>query len=277
MPRPPRPIDEGLVYHAIDRGNNRQRVFSDVGDFEAFLKAMADLKERKRFELYGYCLMDNHIHLLLRPVESSISRIMQSLLVSHTQRYHRFHQSGGHVWEGRFKSPVVQDDDHLLAVLRYIEANPVRAGLVKRRGQYRWSSFAAHGQGRDDALLDPVVPYEGLGNGPAHLAGDGGQPMSTRSRMRPNWLRFGVVLRRGCRTALGLGSAARRAPARGFGYPPARPPPQAPDLAEGRIIVLTPFSGDLTMHRIWTILLLAILVPGLRGPPRGRWTRTDGR
>ena len=167
MPRPLRPIDEGLVYHAINRGNNRQRVFSDEGDFQAFLRAIADLKKRKRFELYGYCLMDNHIHLLLRPVESSISRIMQSLLVSHTQRYHHFHQSGGHVWEGRFKSPVVQDDDHLLAVLRYIEANPVRAGVVKRAGQYRWSSFAAHGDGREDELLDPVVPYEQLGNRPA--------------------------------------------------------------------------------------------------------------
>ena len=87
---------------------------------------------------------------------------MQSLLVSHTQRYHRFHSTGGHVWQGRFKSPVIQDDDHLLCVLRYIEANPVRAKVVQRAGKYRWSSFAAHGLGQRDALLDRVVVYEAL-------------------------------------------------------------------------------------------------------------------
>ena len=85
MPRPLRPIAEGLVYHVINRGNGRQQVFFSEGDYLAFLKAIADLKKRKPFEFYGYCLMANHFHLLLRPLESSISRIMQSLLVSHTQ------------------------------------------------------------------------------------------------------------------------------------------------------------------------------------------------
>lgn len=92
---------------------------------------------------------------------------MQSLLVSHTQRYHRLHKSSGHVWQGRFKSPVIQDDEHLLAVLRYIEANPVRAGLVKHAGEYRWSSFAYHGGGRSDELIDPTPAYESLGKYPA--------------------------------------------------------------------------------------------------------------
>jgi putative transposase len=146
----------------IARGNNRQAVFHDDGDYLAFLKALRDLKERKRFGLYGYCLLGNHIHLLLRPADSSVSRVMQSLLVSHTQRYHRFHHSGGHVWQGRFKSPVVQDDEHLLTVLRYIEANPLRAQLVERAGDYRWSSFRAHGLGETDGLLDRVEAYEGL-------------------------------------------------------------------------------------------------------------------
>ena len=129
---------------------------------DAFLKAMADLKERMPFDLYGYCLMSNHIHLLVRPRKLSISRIVQSLLVSHTQRFHRFHRSGGHVWQGRFKSPVIQDDDHLLTVLRYIEANPLRAGMVERAGDYPWSSFACHGEGRNDPLLDAVASYEAL-------------------------------------------------------------------------------------------------------------------
>ena len=162
MPRPLRPIADGLVYHVINRGNNRQTVFDSDGDFRAFFKAIADLKECMPFDLYGYCLMSNHIHLLVRPRDCSISRVVQSLLVSHTQRYHRYHRSGGHVWQGRFKSPVIQDDDHLLTVLRYIEANPLRAGIMERAGDYPWSSFACHGQGWDDPLLDAVAAYEAL-------------------------------------------------------------------------------------------------------------------
>ncbi len=167
MPRPLRPIADGLIYHVINRGNNRQTVFHSEGDYAAFLKAIADHKERKPFELYGYCLMGNHIHLLARPRSCSISRIAQSLLVSHTQRYHRFHRTCGHVWQGRFKSPVIQDDDHLLTVLRYIEANPLRARIVERAGDYPWSSFARHGLGRSDPLLDPLPGYDALASYPA--------------------------------------------------------------------------------------------------------------
>jgi putative transposase len=87
---------------------------------------------------------------------------MQSLLVSHTHRYHRNHGSSGHVWQGRYKSPVIQDDGHLLTVLRYIEANPVRAGMVTHPGDYRWSSFAAHGLGSPDHSLDRLVVYDDL-------------------------------------------------------------------------------------------------------------------
>jgi putative transposase len=123
---------------------------------------IGDLKERRPFELYGYCLMANHIHLLIRTRITPISRIMQVMLGSHTQRYHRFHNSSGHVWQGRFKSPVIQNDDHLLNVLRYIEANPLRAGIVARADEYRWSSFGAHGLGSADPLLDRLEVYEAL-------------------------------------------------------------------------------------------------------------------
>jgi putative transposase len=92
MPRPLRPIEEGLIYHVIDRGNGRQDVFHKEADFEAFLEALGDLKKRKPFELYGYCLLNNHFHLLLRPLAAPISRIMEGLLVSHTQRYHKHYR-----------------------------------------------------------------------------------------------------------------------------------------------------------------------------------------
>ena len=162
MPRPLRPIDDGLIYHVINRGNNRQPVFRKPGDFQAFVDAMADLKARKPFELYGYCLLGNHFHLLLRPKGASISRIMQSLLVSHTQRYHKHHRSGGHVWQGRFKSPVIQNDEHLLAVLRYIEANPLRAKIAERAEDYPWSSYPVHGNGAASQLIDRLIVYEKL-------------------------------------------------------------------------------------------------------------------
>jgi putative transposase len=150
------------VYHVINRGNNRQDVFHKDEDCEAFLRALVELKARKPFELYGYCLMRNHFHLLLRPRETSISRIVQSLLVSHTQRYHKHYRSGGHVWQGRFKSPVIQTDEHLLTVLRYIEANPLRAKIVRRAEAFPWSSYLVHGLGEASELVDPLVLYDEL-------------------------------------------------------------------------------------------------------------------
>jgi putative transposase len=166
MPRPLRPIANGLVYHLINRGNNRQAVFRKPAGHAAFLAALAGLKERKPFKLYGYCLMSNHFHLLLQPTGDSVSRIVQSLLISHTQRYHKHHRSGGHVWQGRFRSPVIQNDEHLLTVLRYIEANPLRAGLVEDAADYRWSSYLAHGLGAADAPVDRLSTYEELSPNP---------------------------------------------------------------------------------------------------------------
>jgi len=111
--------------------------------------------------------MPNHVHLRIRTTDAPISRLMQSLLVSHTQRYHPCHRSSGHVWQGRFRSPVIQDDDHLLTVLRYIEANPLRARLAPAADDYPWSSFPEHGTGRASGLLDPVIAYEELATDPA--------------------------------------------------------------------------------------------------------------
>jgi putative transposase len=164
MGRLPRTIAEGLVYHALNRGNNRTDVFCDDEDRLAFLDALANTRDRYPFRLFGYCLMTNHFHLLLRPeVGQSISRILQSLTVTHTWRYHKRHQTSGHVWQGRFKSPVIQDDAHLLVVLRYIEANPVRAKIVKDPADYPWSSFPSHGLGRDDPLVSPFPEWDELG------------------------------------------------------------------------------------------------------------------
>lgn len=201
MPRPLRPIDDGLIYHVINRGNNRQDVFRKPDDFRAFLQVLGELKDRKPFELYGYCLLDNHFHLLLRPRGGSVSRILQSLLVSHTQRYHRHYQSGGHVWQGRFKSPVIQSDEHLLTVLRYIEANPLRAQIVKRAEDYPWSSYRAHALGTPDELVDRLVTFEELSPYPAVRQRHWAQKV--HQAMEPERL---VEIRRSVATGLPYGS-----------------------------------------------------------------------
>jgi putative transposase len=157
MGRPLRPVADGLVYHALNRGNNRARVFFGAADYRAFLRALAQTQLRYPFRLYGYCLMTNHFHLLLEPGPGqSISRILQSLTVAPTWGYHRQHGHSGHVWQGRFKSPVIASDEHALIVLRYIEANPLRAAMVKDLADYPWSSYHAHAQGQTNALLQAL-------------------------------------------------------------------------------------------------------------------------
>ena len=154
MGRPARLVADGLLYHALNRGNNRQAVFAGPEDFQAFLQALAQTKERYPFRLFAYCLLNNHFHLVLQPGDGqSISRILQSLTVAHTWRFHKQHRSSGHVWQGRFKSPVIQDDEHLLTVLRYVEANPLRAGLVSDLADYPWSSYAVHGLGASNPVV----------------------------------------------------------------------------------------------------------------------------
>ena len=131
MARPTRIIDDGLLYHAINRGNDRQVVFDDRHDHLAFLASLAKTQLRYPFLLYGYCLMSNHFHLLLRPEPGiTISRILQALTITHTWRFHRRHGSSGHVWQGRFKSPVVQDDNHFWGRKRCRGAEKVPGTVV---------------------------------------------------------------------------------------------------------------------------------------------------
>lgn len=164
MGRQPRLVADGLVYHALNRGNNRARVFVHDADFHQFLHALAQTKERYPFRLYAYCLMDNHFHLVLEPTSGqSISRILQSLTVAHTWHYHKAAATSGHVWQGRLKSPVVSTDEHLLTVMRYVESNSLRAGIVRDLSCYPWSSYLMHGLGRQLPLVDEAPMWVSLG------------------------------------------------------------------------------------------------------------------
>ncbi len=144
MPRTARASVGGICYHVINRGNARATVFHDEGDYRDFLALMAKASERVSMPVLGYCLMPNHFHLLLWPnQDGDLSMFMQWLMTAHVRRYHSFRGTSGHVWQGRFKAFPVQQDGHLPAVLRYIERNPLRARLVRRAENWRWSSLAS--------------------------------------------------------------------------------------------------------------------------------------
>jgi putative transposase len=141
MPRISRGVVSGLPYHVLSRGNGGQRVFRKQADYDAFIKLLREAKDKYEVKLLAYCLMPNHFHLVIIPQEAEdLSSFMQWLLTSHVRRYHRHYQSSGHVWQGRFRSFLIQKDVHLLAVLRYVEANPVRAGLKGSAREWNWSS-----------------------------------------------------------------------------------------------------------------------------------------
>lgn len=143
MPRPHRTTGGGICYHVLSRGNDRRAVFRKEGDYAAFLRLMGEANERLSMGVLAYCLMPNHFHLVLRPeADGDLSRWMQWLMTSHVRRYHRHYRGSGHVWQGRFKSFPIQEDEHLLAVVRYVELNPVRAKTLPttRVDQWPWSS-----------------------------------------------------------------------------------------------------------------------------------------
>ena len=160
MPRAARWFADNGVYHVVNRGNGRQDVFHKPGDFAAFVELMGAAKERVPVRVLAYCLMTNHFHLLLQPeCGEDLSRWMQWLMTSHVRRYHMHYRSSGHVWQGRFKSFQVKDDDQLLTAMRYVEGNPVRAGMVASARDWPWSSHRERlGTGSADEAVP--VPFE---------------------------------------------------------------------------------------------------------------------
>jgi len=146
----------------MNRGNGRADVFHKPGDYQGFIDLIEKACQRIDMRVLGYCLMPNHFHLVLWPRrDGDLSRWMQWLMTSHVRRYHSHYQSSGHVWQGRFKAFPVQSDEHLLVVLRYVERNALRAGLVGAEGRaedWDWTSLVWLGKrGRPDWLSDCPV------------------------------------------------------------------------------------------------------------------------
>jgi putative transposase len=166
MPRPLRIKVPNLLFHVINRGNARQKIFQTQKSYKEFLKILLKYKELFPIKIYHYILMPNHIHLLLEPVEEGVvSLFMQRVMLAHTRRYNLKNKSVGHVWQGRYKSILIDSDEYYLQCGRYIELNPVRAHLVEHPKEWQWSSFHNLAYGRHDPLVDKHSLYLGLGKG----------------------------------------------------------------------------------------------------------------
>src|SRR6266576_1084608 len=145
MPRRARSIVGGYAYHVLNRANGRLRLFKKEADFAAFDALIAEAIERVPLRIVGYTIMGNHWHFVVWPKQrqhEQVSEFFRWLTVTHSQRWHAHHGTAGmgHVYQGRFKSFPIAEDEHLLAVLRYVERNPLRAGLVTRADERRCGS-----------------------------------------------------------------------------------------------------------------------------------------
>ena len=158
MGRPKRAVDGGLIYHILNRANARMKIFEKPEDYKAFEGVLEEAVERTKTRLLAYCLMPTHWHMVVWPTQDGeLSRFTGWLTLTHTQRWHAHrHSTGsGHLYQGRFKSFPLQDDEHFYTVCRYVERNALRANVVKRAEDWRWGSLYRwqHGTAKEKALL----------------------------------------------------------------------------------------------------------------------------
>ncbi len=144
MPRSARERSRTGIYHVMLRGINRQTIFEDKEDAEKFLYTLEDAKKTSGFELYAYCLMTNHIHLLVKENQEDFGQSMKRIGAKYVYWYNVKYERTGHLFQDRFKSEVVENEEYLLSALRYIHQNPVTAGMVKDPAQYPWSSYSSY-------------------------------------------------------------------------------------------------------------------------------------
>jgi len=167
MPRTGRILVPGYPHHIVQRGHNKQVIFAESQDFSLYLSNLEELKNDFHVQVYAYCLMTNHVHLLLNPGDKpeNLSKLMKALSARTTRYRNRLENRSGTLWESRYKSSPVQSDNYLLACCRYIELNPVRAHMVTNPGDYLWSSYKHRVQNNfDPYLLDTNPAFLSLGN-----------------------------------------------------------------------------------------------------------------
>jgi putative transposase len=165
MPRKPREFVDGGIYHVFNRGNNRRELFRDKFDFASFLSLLAQNQAKYAINLFHYCLMTNHFHLLLRiKSKEDLPQFMHGLQLSYARYFKKKYDTTGHILEERFRSPRIAEESYYLQCGRYIERNPVKAGMVKQAWDYPYSSASYYAQGTEDKLITPNFYYLEMGS-----------------------------------------------------------------------------------------------------------------
>lgn len=204
MPRSRRITIAGLPLHIVQRGNNKQACFACTNDYETYLRIMEEASGKHVVHIHAYVLMTNHVHLLVTPDDdNSASKMMQQIGRRYVLCFNRSHRRSGTLWEGRFRSSLIETDDYLLACQRYIELNPVRARIVSCPSLYRWSSYRANAFGEPASWITPHSIWTDLG-------------ISAEARHRNYRKLFADdvdarVFRNACQKGLPVGSASWRA------------------------------------------------------------------
>lgn len=154
------------IYHVINRGNKKSDIFKDEKDYFVFLKYLGETQKEKSFLLYSYCLMPNHFHLLIETLETPLSKIMQKLLTTYAIYFNARYKQTGHVFQSRYKSKICEKEDYLFRLVHYINLNPVKAKLVNRPEDYKWSSCLCYtGKITNNMLaLEKLFSYMGYDN-----------------------------------------------------------------------------------------------------------------
>ncbi len=167
MARLPRLTLPGYPHHVIQRGNNRQPIFRSAADREYLLDLLYDNARKFDVAVHSYVLMDNHFHLLVTPrTDKGLPAMMQAVGRSYVRYFNDLHERSGTLWEGRYRSTLIQTDRYMLACMAYIDLNPVRAGMVGEAADYPWSSYGHYSGVRNDRLVTPHPLYWTLGNTP---------------------------------------------------------------------------------------------------------------
>lgn len=165
MPRRPRALVDDGIYHVYNRGNDRIDLFRCEEDFHSFLNLLLEAKQRFSLSIYHYCLMTNHFHLFVRVRQGDdLPKSMHSVQLAYTRVLKKRYEHLGHAFQGRFRSPLISKESYYLQCGRYIERNPVKAGMVKRAEDYEYSSARYYVFGRKDPLITPDEYYLELGN-----------------------------------------------------------------------------------------------------------------
>ncbi len=178
MARLARVVIPGIPHHVTQRGNGRQKTFFEEGDYALYLDLLASAADRARVEVWSYCLMPNHVHIVLTPEDTDgLWRTFGELHRRYTGYVNARMRTTGHLWQGRYGS-VAMDEAHLVTALRYVALNPVRAGLVARAEDWRWASTRALLAGEDDGVVSVAPALERVGNFAAFLGEEFDEAMS---------------------------------------------------------------------------------------------------